>query len=50
MQSNLSSRESVVTVWVDQGIMSQVQKNKLVFIETQDFIETTVALENYIKV
>jgi DNA excision repair protein ERCC-2 len=42
--------ESVVTMWVDQGIMSQVQKNKLVFIETQDFVETTVALENYIKV
>nr|QZX63210.1 DNA excision repair protein ERCC-2 [Halisarca dujardinii] len=41
--------ESVVTLWVDQGIMSQVQKNKLVFIETQDFVETTVALENYIK-
>jgi DNA excision repair protein ERCC-2 len=41
--------ESVVTMWVDQGIMSQVQKNKLVFIETQDFVETTVALENYIK-
>ena len=30
--------------------MSQVQQSKLVFIETQDFVETTVALENYIKV
>lgn len=43
-------QESVVSAWVDQGTMSQVQQNKLVFIETQDFVETTVALENYIKV
>ena len=39
-----------MSAWVDQGTMSQVQQNKLVFIETQDFVETTVALENYIKV
>ena len=35
--------------WVDQGIMNKVQSNKLVFIETQDFIETSLALQNYHK-
>jgi len=39
----------VVSSWVDQGIMNKVQSNKLVFIETQDFIETSLALQNYHK-
>ena len=30
--------------------MNKVQSNKLVFIETQDFIETSLALQNYHKV
>ena len=29
--------------------MNKVQSNKLVFIETQDFIETSMALQNYHK-
>ena len=29
--------------------MNKVQSNKLVFIETQDFIETSLALQNYHK-
>ena len=40
----------MVSSWVDQGIMNKVQSNKLVFIETQDFIETSLALHNYHKV
>ena len=43
-------QEGVVSSWVDQGIMSKVQANKLVFIETQDFVETSLALQNYHKV
>ena len=39
----------MVSSWVDQGIMNKVQSNKLVFIETQDFIETSMALQNYHK-
>lgn len=39
----------MVSSWVDQGIMNKVQANKLVFIETQDFIETSLALQNYHK-
>ena len=43
-------QESVVTSWVDQGIMSKVQKNKLIFIETRDRGEISLALHNYFKV
>ena len=37
-------------MWVDQGIMSKVQRNKLVFIETRDSGEITLALKNYFQV
>ena len=40
----------MVSVWVDQGIMSKVQRNKLVFIETRDSGEITLALRNYFQV
>lgn len=33
-----------------QGIIDQVQKQKLLFIETQDAAETSLALLNYQKV
>ena len=33
-----------------QGIIDQVQKHKLLFIETQDAAETSLALINYQKV
>eukprot|EP00731_Ephydatia_muelleri_P027476 Em0019g349a len=41
--------ESVVTSWVDHGIMSKVQRNKLIFIETRDRGEISMALHNYFK-
>ena len=41
--------ESVVSTWVNQGIMANVQKHKLIFFETQNNSETTLALENYYK-
>lgn len=41
--------ESVVTDWYDQGVISLLQKHKLLFIETQDAAETSLALLNYIK-
>ena len=46
----LSPQDSVVLVWVEQGIMSKVQRNKLVFIETRDSGEISVALKNYFLV
>ena len=42
--------ENVVSSWYDQGIITQLQKHKLLFIETQDAAETSLALLNYIKV
>lgn len=41
--------ENVVAAWYDQGVIDQIQKNKLLFIETQDAAETSLALINYIK-
>ncbi|XP_065662190.1 general transcription and DNA repair factor IIH helicase subunit XPD isoform X2 [Hydra vulgaris] len=41
--------ETVVSIWHDQGIISNIQKNKLLFIETQDGPETALALYNYQK-
>ena len=42
--------ESVVATWYDHGIISDLQRHKLVFIETQDDAETSLALLNYMKV
>lgn len=42
--------ESVVASWYDQGIVDQLLRHKLLFIETQDNAETSYALMNYVKV
>lgn len=39
--------DSVVSSWIDQNIMNRIQRNKLVFIETRDSGEISVALSNY---
>ncbi|XP_045148608.1 general transcription and DNA repair factor IIH helicase subunit XPD [Echinops telfairi] len=39
--------ESTVASWYEQGILESIQRNKLLFIETQDGAETSVALEKY---
>ncbi|CAG0887361.1 unnamed protein product, partial [Darwinula stevensoni] len=41
--------EQVVASWYDQEIIQSIQKRKLLFIETQDAAETSLALLNYIK-
>ncbi|KAF4530161.1 hypothetical protein B566_EDAN001418 [Ephemera danica] len=41
--------ESVVAAWYDQGVVTSLQRHKLLFIETQDAAETSLALLNYIK-
>ena len=43
-------QDSVVSAWVDQNIMSRIQRNKLVFIETRDSGEISLALRNYFAV
>ncbi|CAI8012743.1 General transcription and DNA repair factor IIH helicase subunit XPD [Geodia barretti] len=39
--------DSVVSSWVEQGIMSVIQRHKLVFLETRDSGEISLALRNY---
>ncbi|KAJ7774621.1 hypothetical protein DFH07DRAFT_986604 [Mycena maculata] len=39
--------ESIVAAWNDMGILNEVWKNKLIFVETPDANETSIALENY---
>ncbi|KAM6389888.1 LOW QUALITY PROTEIN: general transcription and DNA repair factor IIH helicase subunit XPD, partial [Rhynochetos jubatus] len=39
--------ENIVAAWYEQGILENIQRNKLLFIETQDGAETSVALEKY---
>ncbi|TPX62989.1 hypothetical protein PhCBS80983_g00156 [Powellomyces hirtus] len=39
--------ESIVTAWHDLGMLKEALKYKLVFVETPDAAETSMALENY---
>lgn len=39
--------ESIVAAWNDMGILNEVWNNKLIFVETPDANETSIALENY---
>ena len=39
-----------LTVWGGQGILNEAWKHKLIFVETPDATETSVALENYRRV
>lgn len=41
--------ESVIATWYEQGIIDLVLKHKLLFIETTDSAETSLALYNYTK-
>lgn len=42
--------ESIVAAWYKHGIMDQLMKLKIVFIETPDALETSTALNNYQRV
>jgi DNA excision repair protein ERCC-2 len=39
--------ESLISEWDAMGILRELTKSKLVFIETKDVVETTLALDNY---
>uniref|UniRef100_A0A8C2WY42 DNA 5'-3' helicase n=1 Tax=Cyclopterus lumpus TaxID=8103 RepID=A0A8C2WY42_CYCLU len=39
--------ENIVAAWYEQGILENIQRNKLIFIETPDAAETSMALEKY---
>jgi len=42
-----SYMEQIVAKWHETGVLQQVMQHKLVFIETQDVVETSLALDNY---
>mmetsp|Transcript_11767 Transcript_11767/g.24818 ORF Transcript_11767/g.24818 Transcript_11767/m.24818 type:complete len:864 (+) Transcript_11767:229-2820(+) len=45
--TSYSYMESIIGEWDGMGILRQLTKHKLVFIETKDVVETTLALDNY---
>ncbi|KAK6035552.1 hypothetical protein COOONC_26942 [Cooperia oncophora] len=41
--------EQVIGVWYEQHVIDELMKSKLLFIETNDALETSVALEKYVE-
>ncbi len=50
LSSTFFLQEQTVHEWMDQGLMTKIQKKKLVFVETTDNAEMSMALANYRKV
>ncbi|KNA08988.1 hypothetical protein SOVF_157750, partial [Spinacia oleracea] len=44
-----SYMDAIINTWNETGILKEIMQHKLVFIETQDVVETTLALDNYRK-
>lgn len=44
-----SYMEEIVSLWSESYFISEISKNKLVFVETPSFLESSLALENYKK-
>ncbi|RXH84209.1 hypothetical protein DVH24_027108 [Malus domestica] len=44
-----SYMDMIVNSWNENGILKEIMQHKLVFIETQDVVETTLAPDNYRK-
>ncbi|CAN6558507.1 unnamed protein product [Malus baccata var. baccata] len=49
MVSALLLYDMIVNSWNENGILKEIMQHKLVFIETQDVVETTLAFDNYRK-
>jgi DNA excision repair protein ERCC-2 len=45
--TSYSYMERIVSAWDEMGVLRRVLKHKLLFIETKDVVETTLALDNY---
>ena len=45
--TSYSFMERVILKWNELEVLKEIQKSKLVFIETKDVVETTLALQNY---
>ncbi|KAG4174472.1 hypothetical protein ERO13_A11G122400v2 [Gossypium hirsutum] len=46
-RGSYSYMDGIINTWNDSGILKEIMQHKLVFIETQDVVETTLALDNY---
>lgn len=44
-----SYMQTIVTFWHKQGVIQQLSRHKLLFVETKDIMETTLALGNFRK-
>ncbi|KAG5250610.1 ULTRAVIOLET HYPERSENSITIVE family protein [Salix suchowensis] len=42
-----SYMDGIINTWNESGLLKEIMQHKLVFIETQDVVETTLALDNY---
>nr|VDD08616.1 unnamed protein product [Brassica rapa] len=42
-----SYMDGIIATWNETGILKEITQQKLVFFETQDVVETTLALDNY---
>jgi DNA excision repair protein ERCC-2 len=42
-----SYMESIVAAWHDSGVLDELMAHKLLFVETADVVETSLALDNY---
>ncbi|KAG8653860.1 general transcription and DNA repair factor IIH helicase subunit XPD isoform X2 [Manihot esculenta] len=42
-----SYMDGIINSWNETGVLKDIMQHKLVFIETQDVVETTLALDNY---
>ncbi|WJX68881.1 DNA helicase [Trifolium repens] len=49
-RGSYSYMDGIVNSWNENGILKEIMQHKLVFIETRDVVETTLALDNYRKV
>ena len=47
--TSYSYMQEIVREWHTMGLLKQVLQHKLVFIETNDVLETSLALENFKK-
>lgn len=45
--TSYSYMETIISDWDGMGILRQLSKTKLIFIETKDVVETTIALDNF---
>ena len=45
--TSYSYMEKTISTWHSLGILNKILKHKLIFIETKDIVETTLALDNY---